>query len=193
VVIPPEAAIAQFRSGAARRLYANSENAINWIAHNLPFTDLPRQIQRLKAKAAFRRLLEPLFPDFYYRAVEIGALAAIDPATLPLPCIIKPAIGFFSMGVRKVSRPEEWPGVVRAIQAEMAAVQALYPAEVLDTTQFLIEECIEGEDWRLTSTSTRPGSRSSSISCTTFFPPIPMSATGFTSPPNRSSCATASG
>ena len=36
--------------------------------------------------------------------------------------------------------------MVRAIRAEMAAVRALYPVAVLDTTQFIIEDCIDGEE-----------------------------------------------
>jgi hypothetical protein len=50
------------------------------------------------------------------------------------------------MGVHKVAEPAEWPNVIRAIRAEMAAVQSLYPAAVLDTTTFIIEDCIEGEE-----------------------------------------------
>ena len=61
-------AIQQFKNGAAPLLYSNSENAINWIANHLAFTDLPAQIHLLKDKIAFRQLLQDLYPDFYYQS-----------------------------------------------------------------------------------------------------------------------------
>jgi len=142
----PVAAIEAFKNGGTPLLYSNSENAIPWIVDNLAFTGLPDQINLLKDKAAFRELSKELFPDFQFRTVGLHELDTIDPASLRLPCVIKPAVGFFSMGVHKVVDPAEWPDVVRAIRAEMAAVQALYPVAVLDTTKFIIEDCIEGEE-----------------------------------------------
>ena len=70
----------------------------------------------------------------------------IDPASVRLPAIIKPAIGFFSMGVHKVSSPQDWQQAIQDIHAEMQAVKSLYPPEVLDTTKFIIEDCIEGDE-----------------------------------------------
>ena len=64
-----------------------------------------------------------------------------------MPFVIKPAVGFFSMGVHKVSNRQEWERVSQAIQAEMQGLRSLYPEEVLDASQFIIEECIEGTEF----------------------------------------------
>jgi hypothetical protein len=142
----PAEAIESFKNGRTPLLYTNSENAISWIVENLGFTGLPEQIKLLKDKVAFRELSQELFPDFQFRTAGLHELDAIAPESLRLPCVVKPAVGFFSMGVHKVASPTEWRSVVRAIWAEMAAVQALYPVEVLDTTQFIIEDCLDGEE-----------------------------------------------
>ena len=148
-IYEPAAAIEKFKNGNMPLLYSNSENSINWILNNLAFTNIPRQIIALKDKAAFRDLTKNLFPQFNYQAVDIHQLDTLDVDTLAMPFIIKPALGFFSMGVYKVSGPDEWPRVQQAIRTEMQAVQTLYPTEVLDTTKFIIEDCIAGTEFAI--------------------------------------------
>lgn len=143
------AAINCFRDGISKLLYSNSENALDWVGHNLAFSDLPRQIELLKDKVRFRDLLAPLYPDFFYQAVPAADLAQIDPATLPLPFIIKPAVGFFSIGVHKVSTVEEWPAVLAALQEQLAGTTAVFPPQVLDTATFIIEECVPGDEYAI--------------------------------------------
>ncbi len=148
-IYEPTVAIEKFKNGNTPLLYSNSENSINWILNNLAFTNIPRQIIALKDKAVFRDLTKNLFPQFNYQTVDIHQLDMLDVDTLAMPFIIKPALGFFSMGVYKVSGPDEWPRVQQAIRTEMQAVQTLYPAEVLDTTKFIIEDCIAGTEFAI--------------------------------------------
>lgn len=146
-LISEERAIDMARMQENPRIYTTSENAIGWIAENLSFTDLPAKIKLFKDKVAFRELIRPLFPDFQFKAVPVDALEAVQFDSLPLPFIIKPAVGFFSMGVYKVNDYAEWQTTIKAISAEMAQVKNLYPEEVLDTGLFIIEQCIEGEEF----------------------------------------------
>ncbi len=144
-----EAALERFRREGVGLLYSNSENALGWMMSNLQFSELPQQITLFKDKIAFRKLLEPLYPDFFYEAVLFDELSALDIGKLTKPFIIKPAVGFFSMGVHRVSDDSEWPGVLAAVRAEITAVQTLYPLEVLDTTRFIIEQNVEGEEFAI--------------------------------------------
>ena len=128
-------------------LYSTSENAIGWMAKYLADTDLPEKIDLFKDKARFRSLIRPLFPDFFFQEVSFSTLDDFRVEDLPLPFIIKPTAGFFSMGVHKVSAAKEWPQVKRALHAEIDGVKSLYPTEVLDTTKFIIEQCVEGEEF----------------------------------------------
>lgn len=129
------------------RLYSNSENSIDWISENLDFTGLPEKIELFKNKIKFRELLERIYPDFQYQGVEFEDLDEIRVEDLKKPFIIKPAVGFFSLGVHKVSADEEWAQVLQSIKAEVEELRGLYPEQVLDTEQFIIEECIEGEEF----------------------------------------------
>lgn len=128
-------------------LYSTSENAIDWIAGNLGFTGIPEKINLFKNKIKFRKLTESIFPGFFFREVSFENLRTLNLGGLPYPFIIKPAVGFFSMGVYLVSSPGEWPGIVDSIEAEIKAVQGLYPENVLDPEMFIIEECITGEEF----------------------------------------------
>jgi len=144
-----EEAIEKAKSGKRPLIYTNSENAIGWVAENLPFTDLPGKIELFKDKVKFRKMLEPLFPDFFYREVQLDRLRELDVDSFPFPFIIKPSVGFFSMGVYKVTGPGEWPKTIDSIYREMAQVKDLYPLEVLDGTSFIIEQCIPGEEYAM--------------------------------------------
>lgn len=146
-ILDEEKAIQQARSSENILIYTTSENAIGWIAEHFSFTKLPQKIELFKDKAKFRTLIEPMYPDFYFREIQIGDLDDLSLENIPTPCIIKPAVGFFSMGVYKVTGPGKWEQVKEAIRVEVDRVKDLYPTEVLNTKSFIIEQCIEGEEF----------------------------------------------
>ncbi len=130
-------------------IYTNSENAIGWIAQHLGFTGLPTQIDLFKDKVKFRELIRPLYPHFFFRQIALHDLDGLDISELPLPFVIKPTTGFFSLGVHKVSDAGEWPGTKAAIHSELAQASGLFPRQVLDATRFIIEECIPGDEYAI--------------------------------------------
>ena len=140
-------AIALFKQNPLQPLYTNSENSIGWIAENLEFTGLPEKISFFKDKVKFRNLMQDLYPGFFFQGVSYESLSTLDLDTLPLPFIIKPSVGFFSLGVSKVSSHGEWPATLQKIEQEIEYIKSLYPREVLDTTQFIIEGCIPGVEY----------------------------------------------
>ena len=148
-VLDEETAIQQTAAADDLMIYTTSENAIGWIAQNLAFTGLPEKIDQFKNKAKFRALVASLHPDFYFREVQLEDLEALEIDTIPLPFVIKPAVGFFSMGVYIVSNAAAWEQTKRAIHEEMQAVKDLYPPAVLDSTAFVIEQYIEGEEYAI--------------------------------------------
>lgn len=128
-------------------LYSNSENAIDWIDNNLKGSGLPEKIRLFKDKGAFRYLTRDLYPDFFYRTVTLADLDQIDSSELPFPCIIKPSVGFFSLGVHMVEKQENWTSTVATIENEVEHIRTMYPAKVLELDEFIIEQCIEGEEF----------------------------------------------
>jgi hypothetical protein len=149
MLLSTDEAINNFNGNDNCLLYTNSENSISWIEHNLKHTDLPGKIKLFKNKVLFRDLLSDLFPDYFYRAVAVDDLESLDIESFPLPFIVKPAIGFFSLGVYKVESADEWEMTVNAIKAEINLIKDLYPPEVLHTGEFIIEECIYGDEFAI--------------------------------------------
>ena len=60
-------------------IYSNSENAITWVLKNLPDSNLSNYIKLFKDKIAFREMLQEMFPDFYFKAVEFDELKKMTP------------------------------------------------------------------------------------------------------------------
>ena len=130
-------------------LYTNSENTISWIEKNLASTKLPGQIQVFKNKIKFRELLKAIFPNYFFIGIKFEEMSHLPLSTIKFPFIIKPAVGFFSLGVHKVDNPEEWPAVLKKITNDIAEIRSFYPNEVVDTSSFIVEECIEGEEYAM--------------------------------------------
>ena len=146
-IISQNEAVQMVQKLKASKIYTTSENSIGWIAKHLQFTDLPEKIEIFKNKLKFRQLIEPMFPEFYFREVYVEELKKIQFDNLPLPFIIKPKVGFMSMGVYKVANADEWAVTIDSIIKEINQNKGLYPAQVVDTSSFIIEQCIEGEEF----------------------------------------------
>lgn len=145
--VPEQVAVEKYRQDKTLRLFTNSENSIAWVEQHLSFLDIPENIKMFKNKVRFRELLKPMFPDYFFKSVAFTQLDDVQVDSLPVPFVIKPAVGFFSMGVHNVEAREEWPGILESIKEEMEEVKNLYPLEVMDGTTFIIEEHIKGEEY----------------------------------------------
>ena len=146
-LISESSAIEMVRETENLPIYTTSENAIGWISKHLPFSELPEKIELFKDKLKFRQLTKSIFPDFYFQGVRLDDLKNIQFDQLPLPFIIKPTVGFMSMGVYKVANYAEWNDTVSSIFTEIDQIKNLYPASVLNTGSFIIEQCINGEEF----------------------------------------------
>ena len=131
----------------SKLLYTNSENTISWINTHLAHTTLPGQVTTFKNNAQFRDMLNPIFPNFKYEAVSIVKLEKFDPKNFGFPLIIKPAIGFFSMGIYVVHDMTDWQNALKNLHQELQNVKGVYPDEVMNSTQFLIEQQIQGSEY----------------------------------------------
>ncbi|MFA6807959.1 MAG: ATP-grasp domain-containing protein [Eubacteriales bacterium] len=139
--------IKKFRENEELYIYCNSENSINWMTNNLAFTGLPEKIEIFKDKVKFRKLLKEVYPDFFFKEVPFEDLEEIDVGKIKKPFIIKPSVGFFSMGVYKVNNDTEWMDILRKIKTDVDEMKGNYPLEVINSSKFIIEENIEGEEF----------------------------------------------
>jgi len=136
-IISEKEAIELAKSSSALPIYCTSENSIGWIAENLDFCDVPKKIELFKDKIKFRKLIAPMFPDFYFRAINFEDFDDVKYEELPKEFIIKPSIGFMSMGVYRVTCKEEWSKAKTSIKEEVKQSLGLYPLEVVNVKEFI--------------------------------------------------------
>ena len=130
-------------------IYSDSENAISWILDNLPDSNLSSYIKLFKDKILFRELLKQIYPNFYYRAVDYEMLQHIIPRDVRYPVVLKPAVGFLSFGVHTIHNDNEWYEALELLKKEMQIASSLYPDNVINSSNFIIEEMIEGEEYAI--------------------------------------------
>lgn len=147
VQLASDAEFAAAASAPGARVYSNSENAIGWIARHLTGTGLPQNIALFKDKFAFREIVSDLYPGYRYAGLDLAELRSFDPHSMGGPFVVKPAVGFFSMGVHVVASPAEWPATVAAIEREVESFARIYPTQVLELTRFIVEQAIEGDEY----------------------------------------------
>ncbi|HSI77267.1 MAG TPA: ATP-grasp domain-containing protein [Lunatimonas sp.] len=146
-LISEENAITWLISNQGSPVYTNSENSITWIQQNLKGTSICEKIETFKNKFRFRELIQEAYPDYFFKSASLSELGNLDITGFKFPFIIKPAVGFFSIAVHKVDKPEDWPSIVITIEKEIEKTKSLYPKEVVSNTDFIIEEYIHGEEY----------------------------------------------
>ncbi len=130
-------------------IYSNSENSINWILTALPDSNIARYIRLFKDKFAFRNMLSGIYPDFKYKEVFYHDLEKISLEDLQFPLVLKPSIGFLSLGVHTIHDDKDWKTTLFSLEDEIKSAKALYPDVVIDASKFIIEEYVSGEEYAI--------------------------------------------
>ena len=137
------------RIEAGERVYTNSENALAWVVDHAGNAPLARAIDLFKDKAAMRRALAGLDPDLFFKTCSIDELFKLDFARLPAPFVLKPSVGFCSVGVYAVADREDWERALADIQKNAASWHDLYPESVIGAGSFILEGYIDGTEYAL--------------------------------------------
>lgn len=138
---------ARERIKAGERVYTISENALDWVCKNTSDKNCLRVIETMKNKAAMRELLKNVYPNFFFKSVPASELGKIDFSTLPVPVILKPTVGFFSVGVYTIQNEDDWQNALADIEKTSANWRELYPENVLGNNNFIIEKYITGDEY----------------------------------------------
>jgi len=128
-------------------LYTNSENALSWLDKNLVDSDFVKHARLFKDKTRFRELIQTLYPGFFFRTIKLQEIPYLKENKLPYPFVIKPSVGFFSIGVHVVKNKADWELARKELHYEN--LKSIYPENVLDTSTFIMEEYIEGEEFAI--------------------------------------------
>lgn len=137
------------RLNAGERVCTNSENTLAWVLSHTKNEALVRAASLFKDKAAIRELLRPLDPDTFFRTCTAAELGALDFDELPAPFVIKPSVGFGSLGVYTVANRADWDAALAAIARDTARWAEMYPESVVDAHEFILESYIDGTEYAL--------------------------------------------
>ena len=137
------------RLEAGERVYTNSENALAWIKEHVDNPGLTEAIDLFKDKALMREKLAALNPDLYYTTVSREELDAVNVDDLPLPVVLKPSVGFCSMGVYIIEEPDDWADAVADIARREEGWHSRYPESVVGGDVYIIEGFIGGVEYAL--------------------------------------------
>lgn len=138
---------AERRCRNGERLYTSSENALEWVHEHLGDLPVVRHIDAMKDKAALRRMLAGMYPDFFFREIPVDELAGTDVSGWKKPFILKPSVGFFSLGVYTITSDADWADAVADIERNLRERRDNFPESVVDQSSFLVEEYITGEEF----------------------------------------------
>ena len=145
--ISEEEAIATIKNNPSQRIYTNSENVLSWIDNHFGESELSKQINILKDKAKFREQIKTIFPEFKFQKIKLENIQSIATEELSFPFVIKPSIGFLSIGVYIINDENDWIKAKEEITPHN--LKSIFPKNVLDTSHFIIEDFIQGEEYAI--------------------------------------------
>lgn len=134
---------------AGKRLYTVSENALDWVYRNVQDESLLNGIRLMKDKAAMRSAMKKMYPEYFFRKVPAAELRVQDISNMVFPFILKPAVGFYSMGVYTITTSRDWTDALDDIDRQIGTWKEQYPAEVLGDADFILEEFISGDEFAI--------------------------------------------
>lgn len=132
---------------AGARLYTTSENALEWVGRHVEVEAIRNGVDSMKDKHRLRAALADLYPGYFFREIAVDELAAVDPADLPLPVVLKPVVGFFSVGVYVIATAGDWRAAVADIAARRDQWRRDYPESVVGDGRFIVEGYIDGDEY----------------------------------------------
>ena len=132
------------RAAYQSRILTSSENALQFLYEAIPHDDRVLKARIFKDKAAFRRSIRKLFPEFFFREFSLSELDSVDPSSFPFPLVLKPSVGISSIGVYRVASRDDWKNAVEFLKTDLAKYQTNYADAVVESGKIIIEEWIDG-------------------------------------------------
>jgi hypothetical protein len=135
------------RLNAGERLVCTSENAFSWIARHSTDASLTGAVATFKDKARMRKLLAPMYPELEYREVPTAELYQVRFEDLKTPFVLKPNVGYCSVGVYVVETRQQWDAALADIKQNMKVWRTRYSESALVDGSFIIESYLGGTEY----------------------------------------------
>ena len=142
--IGTDQAIKNYNRG--ERIYTVSEHTFDWIYKNLPGSKIVEKIGIFKDKARFRALISDLYPDLYFKEISFEELRNFDYSNVPYPVILKPSVGFLSLGVYALFNQKDFDNALSDLAKKTKNKMGLFPKSVIGS-KFILEKYIDGDEF----------------------------------------------
>lgn len=124
----------------------NSEDAFSAYKMHFPDTKTTKLAELLKNKVSFRKHLATNQSGFFFREITFAELQTIDAYAFSYPIIIKPAIGYSSLGVYRINHADHFKQIYENLKETMLLTMDL---SHLNEQLFLIESFIPGQEFAI--------------------------------------------
>ena len=126
-------------------IYFNAEDCLAFIKKFSKDEKLKENIAFFKDKYALKKEIKKEYPEFF-----IAELRKKDFDSFVVPkgreLIIKPLVGFHSVGIKRFSSQEEWNKIKKEILLECEKYSKVFDENVLSDKVFLVEDYIKGDE-----------------------------------------------
>ncbi len=127
-------------------IYTNAEDVLPIVIQSKGNEDIKEATLLFKDKVFLKKLLQKIEGDSYFEEINESELDSfIPPENKDL--IIKPVIGFLSLGIRKFNGKDEWLKTKEEVKKELLESKGMFDTYVLKSDRFLIEEYFEGDEY----------------------------------------------
>lgn len=137
------------RINAGESLYAMSESHFGWVMENISQPDIIHGLSVFKDKERMRSVLAPMYPNYLFQAVSTKELMSMEFPASNAPYVLKPSVGFLSLGIYIVRNEAEWNTAIRDIQEKSESWSQWYDSSVIGTGRFILESLITGTEYAL--------------------------------------------
>lgn len=128
------------------KVYAPTESAIEIILKKSEDETFINAVNMLKDKFQFRQLMSKMYPDFFYKKINLQKLETTK-LERSKKYIVKPVKGFFSTAVKQVNGGDDFKSIADEIYAELKENAKYFSESVLSKNELIIEQYIEGEEY----------------------------------------------
>ncbi|MGN1361198.1 MAG: ATP-grasp domain-containing protein [Eggerthellaceae bacterium] len=144
-LVEADQAVARLEAG--ERLYTSAENALEWVEQRVSNPVLTAGIRACKDKEVFRRALATVGDALFFKTYDVSELSQVDSMQLPLPVVLKPVVGFCSVGVYVIKSAQDWTQAVHDIEERTDQWTQLYPQSVVGSKRFIVEQMVDGQEF----------------------------------------------
>lgn len=146
-IVPETQAIERIDAGEP--LYAMSESHFGWVTEHVSRKNILHGLSIFKDKERMRTLLAPMYPDYFFQAIDAKDLPHTPFPAEHAPFVLKPSVGFLSLGIYIIRTEQDWVRAIADIDANRDGWAQWYDQSVIGSGRFIMESLIEGAEYAL--------------------------------------------